>query len=173
MSPHAARASSLVLVGGFGAALLFRAGLPVWAAMLGWASYLDARDAPGALTTTVVGAAIGVVVAWAAEVAVFSIPVPPDSWLWIPRSAGAIALSLPLLVLASHLGLLARLSTALYGYAGIFAAVLMPLDALTSIQRLTGLHLYNPLFYLTISMAVGALAGSAAGRLERALGGSR
>lgn len=169
MSPHLARASSMMLVGGVGAALLFTVGLPVWPAMLGWASFLDAGDRSDALKTTVVGGTVGVCVAWAAEIAVFSIPVPPDGWLWIPRSAGAIALSLPLLVLASRVGLLARLSAALYGYAAIFAAVLMPLGELTSIQRLTGLHLYNPLFHLTISMAGGAVLGFLSNRLTDAL----
>lgn len=171
--PGVARATSMLLVSGVVAAVYFSQGLHVWAGLIAWASFLDAGGTGPALKRTIAGNSLGVCVGWVAEIVVFSIPVDPATWHWIPRSAGAIALSLPVLLLATRFALFSHLPALLYGFAAVFGAILIPYGDLTGPQRLAAVHLYNPLFLLVISMVGGAVAGLAAERLTPALQGSR
>lgn len=164
-----ARATSMLLISGVLAGLYFSQGLHIWAGLIAWASFLDAGGTGAALKRTIAGNSLGVCVGWVAEIGVFSVPVDPGTWHWIPRSAGAIAVSLPVLLLATRLALFSHLPALLYGFAAVFGAILIPYGDLTGPQRLAALHLYNPLFLLVVSMAGGALAGFAGERLAAAL----
>jgi hypothetical protein len=169
MSPRAAGAASIGLVGGCAALLYFAEGLPLWAGFIAWAAYVGMRGAPSPLKQTIAGAVFGIAVAWVAEVLAHLVPIPPDTWLWIPRGAVAVAATLPILALATQFELLENVFPALCGYAAVFEVLAVPAEHQTNLQRLTGLHLYNPIFLLTISMAGGAVCGFAAKRLGDAL----
>jgi len=158
----------MMLVAGLGTALYFSQGLAAWAGLIAWAAVIDAGGDGAAFRRTTAGVIAGVIVGWAAEVAVFAIQVDPATSQWIPRSAGVIALSLALMVVATRVKALS-LPSMLYGFAAVFAAVLMPNEQLTIAERLRGFHLYNPLFQLVISMVGGAALGLLTNRLADAL----
>lgn len=173
MPAPVARWVSMMVIGGIGAALFFSQGLHIWAGLIAWAALLDAGGDKAGLLGTIAGNTLGVAVGCAAEIAVFSIPVDPNGWHWIPRSAGAIALSLPVLVLSTRLSIFSHLPSLLYGFAAVFAAILIPYGQLSGLERLTGPHLSNPLIVLIISMAGGAMLGWLAERLAVTLSTSR
>lgn len=169
MSPQTARSTSIALVGGMGAALFFSQGLLVWAAFIAWAAMLEAGGDTAALRQTVAGTAFGACMAWVALAINFSMSVPAESWLWIPRESTAIALTLFLVVLATRFEPLSRLSTSLYGYAAMFGAMAVRVESVTSLERLSGFHLYNPLILVVLSMTGGAVFGLASNKLAGAL----
>ena len=149
--------------------LYLSSGLPLWAGLVGWAAYTGMQGAPAPLKQTIAATTAGIVVGWCAEVLAHLIPVPPDTWLWIPRAALAVAVTLPLLLLTVRWRLSDNIFPALSGYGAVFAALASPPVNQTNLQRLTGLHLSNPIVLMTISMALGVLSGWLEGRLEAAL----
>ena len=169
MSPRIARSVSIALLGGVVTVVLFGLGLLVWAGLIGWAAFIDAGDDAAALKKTVVATVFGASLAWGALVATRLIPVPPDNWLWMLRAGVAVAITLWILVVATQVPLLSRVSTSLYGYAAMFGAFAMEIEEMTGLERLTSLHLYNPFFTVVFSIVIGAVFGLLSGKLTGAL----
>ena len=89
------------------------------------------------------------------------IPVPADGWLWVPRLAVAVAISLYVLEWGTQFEALSRRAAAYLGYAGVFGATALALASLTGISQFIDPHLSNPLIGTVIAFTGGALAGSA------------
>ena len=169
MSPLTARSVSMALVGGVAAVLLYSQGFLVWPALIAWAAFLDAGGDVSAVKRTIIGNVFGACLAWVTLLVALNVTFPSDSQMWIPRTAIAIAISLLLLVLATRIEALSRLSTSLYGYAALFGAYIIAVEGRTALEGLTSQHLNNPLILVVVSMVVGAVGGLASNRLAEAM----
>jgi hypothetical protein len=170
MSPMTARAVSMALLGGVVAVLFQTQGLLSWAGFIAWGGFLAAGGDTTALKKTIVGNIFGAFLAWSALMMMFQVYVAPDSWLWMPRAGIAMAVTLLVLSLAAKVELLSHIPAGLIGYAAVFGAFSIPLRPdLTGLERLTGLHLYNPFIQVPISMVAGAVVGLIAVKLAGAL----
>jgi len=169
MSSQSARSVSLALVGGVAAMLFFSQGLFVWAGLVGWAAFLDAGGDTPALMKTIAGTMFGAVMGWVALRGMFLIDVPPEGWLWIPRAAIMVVITLFLLSMATRIEMFSRLSTNLFGYASMFAASGMTLQSMALADRLSSFHFANPFVLLVLSMAGGSIFGLASNKLTEAL----
>jgi hypothetical protein len=170
MKPMTARALSMALVGGVAAVLFLSQGLLLWAGFIAWGVFLAAGGDTAALTKTIAGNLFGALLAWAALLIMHQFPVAPDSWLWIPRAAIVVAVTLLALSPATKVAPLSNLPAGLIGYAAVFGAFSIPVQDLTTLDRLTALHLYNPFILVALSMVVGAVVGWIAVRLAAAVG---
>lgn len=170
MSPTVARGVSMALLGGVAAALLSWLGLLYWAAILAWGCFLTAGGDSTALQRTVAGNVVGAFLGWSALMIMFLIHVSADSWLWIPRVGGAVAVTLLILGLVSKVGLLSNVPAGLAGYAAVISAVFyVRIPDLPILGRMTGLHMYNPFIAVALSMVAGAVVGLLAVKLAGAL----
>jgi len=169
MSPMTARAVSIALLGGIVATLFPTQGLLNWAGLIAWGGFLAAGGDNAALMKTIAGNIFGAFLAWAALMIMHVIYVAPDSWLWMPREAVAVAVTLLALALAAKVELLSHLLAGLTGYAAVFGAFSIPIMDLGGLTRLTGLHMYNPLIQVPMSMVVGAVVGLISVKLAGAL----
>lgn len=169
MSPLTARSVSMALVGGVAAVLLYSQGFLVWPALIAWAAFIDAGGDSAALKRTIIGNAFGAGLAWITLVISLSIAVADEGRMWIPRTGITIAISLFILVLASRVSALSRVSLSIYGYAAVFGAYILAIEGRTALQGLTGAHLNNPLVLVVISMVAGAVCGVASNRLATAM----
>jgi len=169
MPPLTARAVSMALLGGVAIVLFLSQGFLMWAGFIGWAAFIEAGGDGAAFKKSVSGNIFGALVAWAALLAAVSVSVPVGGWLWMPRTGLAVAISLFVLVYASRLELLSRVSASLLGYAAVFGAATLAVAEVTGPERLTGLHAYNPLLVAVISMVGGAVFGLASGKLAEAM----
>ena len=79
----------------------FGQGLFFWAGIVGWAVLAEAGGDPAAMKKTLGGTIFGACLAWVALVVSLLIPVPPEGWMWVPRLAVTVALSLYLLEMAA------------------------------------------------------------------------
>jgi hypothetical protein len=171
MSPTTARAVSMALLGGLAAALLPTIGLFGWAGFIAWGGFLAAGGDNAALKKTIAGNIFGAFLAWVALVGTRLIEVDPGSWLWVPRAGIAVAVTLLVLCLAARVELLSHIPTGLMGYAAVFAAFSIPIVSVNvqGLDRLTGLHMYNPFIQVALSMVTGAVVGLISVKLAGAL----
>jgi hypothetical protein len=168
MSTSTARAVSLGVLGSLMALLFLTQGLLSWAAFLGWAGFLAAGGDSGALRKSIAGNVLGALLGWTALLLMTVIVVDAESYLWIPRAVIAMAVTLFILGLATKADLFSNLTSGLLGYAAVIGALAVPMLELKGWARLTGLHLYNPLIQVVLSMIGGAVFGLIAGKLEAA-----
>ena len=166
MSAPTARALSMALVGGVTAILLFTQGLLVWAGFLAWGAFIAAGGDGAALKQTITGNLVGAALGWLALLLMIFIVMPADSWLWMPRTGAAIAVTLFILCMIPGGS---SLPTKLYGYAAVLGASVRVVVDVTSGQRILGLHQYNPFLEVAISMVAGAVAGFLANKLAGSL----
>jgi hypothetical protein len=169
MTRSTARALSTALIGGIATALLLSQGLLLWAALIAWAAFLEAGGDGAAMKKTIVGTLFGAVLGWVALLLMLYVVIPEGTWLWMPRTGFAVAVTLLVLVLATRFEAFASLSLSLYGYAAVLATSAMVIEGLTGPQRLTGLHLYNPLLLTILSMIAGSVLGLISVKLAEAM----
>jgi hypothetical protein len=169
MSRATARAVSMAVLGSLMALLFLTQGLLSWAGFLGWAGYLAAGGDAAALKKGVAGNILGAFLAWAALMLMTVIVVDSTTYLWMPRAVFAMAATLLLLGLAAKVDLFSNLTAGLLGYAAVIGALAAPVLELKGWDRLTGVHLYNPLIQVVISMVGGAIFALIAGKLEGSL----
>jgi len=146
---------------------MYTIGLHPWAGWLAWAAFIMAGEDAAAFKRTVAGTTLGACLGWVAIMTAVSIPLPhdPGDWLWIPRQAVKVTLTLFLAVQATRWKLFAHLPITLLGYAVLFAAdATIELD-LPVVHLLTAPKLYNPFINGVLSMCAGVLFGVAAKRL--------
>lgn len=156
-----ARGVSLALVGGVSTILLYSVGLHPWAALVSWAAFILAGEDRAAVEQTIASTTLGAGLGWLAIMAAVSIPIPAEhaDWLWIPRQALKVTITLFLAVLATRFRLFALLPITLLGYAVLFAAdATIELD-LPVVHLLTAPKLYNPFINGVFSMSAGVLFG--------------
>jgi hypothetical protein len=159
----------MALFGGI-ALILFRTqGLLLWAGFVAWAAFLDAGGDGAALKKTIVGNIFGAFMAWVALLLVLYVVVPAGSWLWMPRTALAVAVTLLVLGLAARSELLSHVPSSLYGYAAVFGSWAVVVPDSPGPERLTDLHLYNPIIVVVISMVIGAVFGLLSNKLADSL----
>ena len=165
-----ARALTMGLVGGFMAILFYTQGLPVWAAFIAWACFVEAGGDSAALKKAIAGNAYGALLGWGALLVVRFVEVPADTWLWMPRTGLALVVALAVLGLTANMKGIGSIPAALYGFAAVLGVNMAATDVVwTSGQRLVGLRLYNPLFATVLSMVGGALSGFLASKLAERL----
>lgn len=170
MSPRNARALSTAVVGGVGALVFFRFGLYFWVGLLAWAVAAEAGEDSTATKKTIGGAVFGALLAWAALVVSLLIPVPPDGWLWVPRLAAALALSLYLLEMGTAIDLFSKRLACLAGYASVLGAAAITATAEGSaLVRYTSVRHANPLVSTVIALVGGVLLARVAKSMEKAL----
>jgi hypothetical protein len=169
MTPLTARSTSIALVGGVAAMLFWTVGLLFWAGVIAWAACMEAGGDSDAVRKTIAGNTFGAVMGWIALTVALLIPVSPEGWVWVPRSAIPVAITLFFIVMATRVPLLSRLNASLYGYGAVFGAFLVIAAETTSLDRLTSVHLYNPVLAVVISMVGGAVCAPVATRLTAAL----
>lgn len=157
MSPLNARAVSMALLGGIAAALFYAVGLLDWTAFMAWGIFLAAGGDTPALKKVIPAMIFGVFLAWAAMMFRDQIDVAPGSWLWMPRAGVAAGVTLLVMGLAAKVDMLSYLPAALAGFGAVFGAIMVRIMELDLGQRLTGMHLYNPFFQVSISMVGGVL----------------
>ena len=149
--------------------VFFRVGLFFWVGIVGWAVLAEAGEDPSAMKKTLGGTVFGAVLAWVALLVSLFIPVPPDGWMWVPRLAAMVALSLYLLEVASSVDLFSARLARLAGYASMFGVAAVTAAEADATGRYTGAHLSNPLIATVIALVLGAVAGQAAKSLTGAL----
>ena len=169
MSPRNARAVSTAVVGGLAALVFFRLGLFFWTGVVGWAVLAEMGDDPAAMRKALGGSLFGAVIAWVAVVVSLLIPVPPEGWMWVPRLAVMVALSLYVLEMASGIDFFSGRLARLAGYASLFGVAAVTAAEAAAFQRFTGPHLSNPLISTVIALILGILAGQVAKSMEKAL----
>lgn len=147
----------MALLGGIAAALFFAVGLLDWTAFMAWGIFLAAGGDTAALKKVIPAMIFGVFLAWAAMMFRDQIDVAPGSWLWMPRAGVAAGVTLLVMGLAAKIEMLSYLPAALAGFAAVFGAIMVRIMELDLGQRLTGVHLYNPFFQVSISMVGGVL----------------
>ena len=161
MSPRNARSLGSAIVGGVTALVFFRLGLLFWVGIVGWVAFAEAEGDSSPLMRVICSGVFGAVVGWGGIVTSLLIPVPADGWLWVPRLAVAVAISLYVLEWGTQFDALSRRTAAYLGYAGVFGATALALASLTGISQFIDPHLSNPLIGTVIAFTGGALAGSA------------
>lgn len=166
MSPRNARALSTAVVGGVAALLFFRLGLLFWVGILGWVARGDSEHTPGVVTRAMAGGAFGAFVGWLGIVISLLIPVPPEGWLWVPRLAAAVALSLYALEWGMRFDALSSRSACLLGYGAVFGATALLLANLNGLGHFVQPRLSNPLVGTIVAFIGGVLAGQAGAALQ-------
>ncbi len=169
MSPLVALAVSIALLGGVASVLFLTQGLLVWAGIISLACVLDAGGDAPALKRTLAGTTFGAVLGWVAMMLLVQVSIPEGSWLWMPRYAIVMGITLLALGLAAKFELLSRISFSLVGCAVVLAAIAVPDVRFPGVERLTGFRMYNPLVLVVMSMVAGALLGVAAKKLAGVL----
>lgn len=169
MSPLTAQAVSMALVGGVAVPLVFAGGLLDWAALVAWGVFVAAGADMAALRKTIPDFVFGALLAWVAMMLRNQVDVAPGSMLWMPRAGIAAALTLLVLGLAAKVELISYVPATLAGFGAIFGALSVRLMNLELGERLTGMHLYNPLIQVSLSMAAGAVAGLLSTKLADSL----
>jgi hypothetical protein len=159
----------MAVLGGFAVVLFATQGLLGWAGFIAWGGFLAAGGDTAACKKTVAGNIFGAILAWVALMIAQQIYVAPESWLWMPRLAFAVAVTLLILCLAAKVELLSHLPSGLLGYAAVFGAFSAPIMNLNGMQRLSGLHMYNPFIQVSLSMVAGAVVGLISAKLADAL----
>lgn len=170
MSPRSARAVSTAVVGGLAAMVFFRIGLFFWVGIVGWAVLAEAGDDPAAMKKTLGGTLFGAALAWVALLISLFIPVPPDGWMWVPRLAAMVALSMYLLEMGAGVDLFSGRLARMAGYASLFGAAAITVAGDDAAGQYTAAHLSNPLIATVVALVLGAVAGVAAKSMEKALG---
>lgn len=160
---------STAVVGGLAALLFFRVGLFFWTGIVGWAVLDESGDDPAATKKTLGGTLFGAMVAWVALVVSLLIPVPPEGWMWVPRLAVMVALSLYVLEMASSVDLFSGRLARLAGYASLFGAAALTAAEAAAFEQYTGAHLSNPFIATVIALVGGVLAGHVAKSMTGAL----
>ena len=94
MSPLTARSTSIALVGGVAAMLYLTLGLLFWAGIIAWAACMEAGGDSDAVRKTIAGNAFGAVMGWIALTVALLVPVSPEGWVWVPRAAIPVAITL-------------------------------------------------------------------------------
>ncbi len=169
MSKATARAVSTGVLGGVMIVLFVTQGLLFWAGLIAWAGLVAAGGDTTALKKGIGGYVLGAALAWVALLTTHLIVVESDSWLWMPRIGAAVAVTLFVLVLASKIDIFSSIPAGLMAYGALIGAYSIPIMQLDGWARLTGLHLYNPIIQVVLSMVLGGVFGLLATRFEAGL----
>jgi hypothetical protein len=121
----------------------------IWAAFIAWACFFQSGGDAKAFRTTIVSNVFGVVVAWITALAVASFPGVP-AW-----SAGIVAISVAIYILAAHVPAFSSIPGVTYGYASTFAFLTLSPTAFTPSAMLSATG-QNALIIVPFSMIVGA-----------------
>jgi hypothetical protein len=167
LSPSLAGPLSAAIVAGVTVAIFSQlAGLWVWAAFIGWASYDQSGEDRRALLTSSTCLVFGVVMAWLVALTVASGGLPGGSVL---VSASAAALASFLIVWVARYRMLSDVPATFYGFASAFAFLLLSPGAFAR-TPLTSVGLQNVLVCVPISLLIGSGLGVLQVRLSQALG---
>jgi hypothetical protein len=151
---------STALVGGVMAAVSTWAflqfpGLLIWAAFIGWASFIHSGGAAEVLAKVICALTMGVVIAWVVGVLVLLNPLG----LPIPLIAGMlVGLATVCIVLMSTTKLLSIAPAVFYGFAASFAFLTLKPDTF-SLTAMTSFSLENVVPVVGLSLISGALFG--------------
>jgi len=170
MSALTALALVLAVVGGFFTWLfLFLAPttLLIWAFFIGMACFFHAGGDENALRNTIVGNALGCVLAWITAIVILAVPLA--STLTLPVWAGlAVGVAIVVIVLAANIKAFAVIPATVYGFASTFAFLLQTPDKL-SLANLQSASLNNALIIVLLSLIAGAVLGFASGKVAAML----
>ena len=164
-----ARALSMALVGGIATVLFYSEGFLLWAGLVGWAAFLSAGGDGAAFKKSVIGTSFGALLGWVTLLLMLYVTIPDGSWLWMPRTGLAVAVSLLILGLAGSSKALSDIPLALYGYATLIGGSTIVVEEVTRGEKLLALHQYNPLILVVLSMFGGAVFGLASKKLADTL----
>ncbi len=169
MSPRTARSVSTALVGGVAALVFFRTGLYFWVALTAWAALTDAPAGADSFKHTLSSLLFGAVMGWVAVVASLLVPVPAAGWLWVPRAAAAILITLYFLDAAARVELFSRRSASLLGYASVLGATYLAVSDVAGMGRFLGARLSNPLVSVIVALLGGAVVSWIADGVTKSL----
>jgi len=168
MSQLVALSVSIGILGAVATWLYLTVGLLIWAGFIAWACYFHSGADAAALKNTIICNAFGAFLAWVAAVVILSLPMADT--LGLPLWAAiVVGLTVLLLCLASQIKAFALIPASVYGYASIFAYLLQTPETMAK-EKLMSAGLANALILVIISMALGALFGSASGKMAAAIG---
>ncbi len=167
LSPSMAGPLSAAIVAGATVAIFSQlAGLWVWAAFIGWASYDQSGEDRRALLISSTCMVFGVVMAWLVALTVAAGELPGGSVL---VSSVAAALASFLIVWVARYRTLSDVPATFYGFASAFAFLLLSPGAFAMLP-LTSVGLQNVLLCVPISLLIGSGLGVVQLRLSEALG---
>lgn len=130
----------------------------IWAAFAAWACFYHCGGDAAALRTTVVSNAFGVLVAWAAGLALAIVaPVPV-------LGAAIVAASIVIYILSAHIPAFSSIPAVTYGYACTFSFLTQNSDAFTPAVMLSASG-RNALLIVPFSMVIGACFGFASAKI--------
>ena len=164
MKPLIALSLSLGVLAAIATWVSLTFGLLVWAVFLAWASFFHCGGDVKALQSSTINNVFGAVCGWVAALLILLVPTPG----LVLRAAIMVGITVIVLVLAAHLKLLSAIPSGFYGYAAIFAFLLMTKDALT-VSALTKPNFQNGLIAVAVSMIIGNVFGFASAKLSAAL----
>jgi hypothetical protein len=164
-----ARALSMALVGGIATVLFYSGGFLLWAGLVGWAAFLTAGGDGAAFKKSVISTTFGAALAWLTLLIMIYVTIPEGSWLWMPRTGIAMAVSLLILGMAGRSKALSDIPLALYGYAALIGGSTIVVEEVTRAQKFLALHQYNPLILVVLSMFGGAVCGLVSNKLADSL----
>lgn len=164
MKPLIALSLSLGLLAAVATWVSLTAGLLVWAVFLAWASFFHCGGDMNALKSSLINNLFGLICGWVAALLIVVVPAPG----LVLRAAIFVGLTVVVLVLAAHLKVLSAIPSGFYGYAAIFAYLLMTKDAL-SVSALTKLNMQNGLIAVGLSLIVGNLFGIVSAKFSAVL----
>jgi hypothetical protein len=168
MSSLTALALVLAVVGGFFTWLfLATPSLLIWAFFIGMACFFHAGGDENALRNTIVGNALGCVLAWITATVILAVPLA--STLTLPVWAGlAVGVAIVVIVLAANIKAFAVIPATVYGFASTFAFLLQTPDKL-SLANLQSASLNNALIIVLLSLIAGAVLGFVSGKVAAML----
>jgi hypothetical protein len=163
MSPRVALPVSIGLMGAIDTILFARFGLPFWAGFVALAAVLQAGGDMSALKQTMIGNAFGCVCASVAALIWLSLPMSGDAsrFVWGGVIIGAVMI---IMCLVTNQKIFSGAALSLYGY-GITWAFLVLTPGAEQVDSFTGLHRYNALLAVVVTMWAGAILGLAAVKL--------
>lgn len=137
------------------------AGLQIWAAFIGWASFFGTGGNEKALKDSIIANVWGSLWATIALVLITKISLgalPVTAAVWV-------GITVLIMILGAHLPLFGAIPAQVYGYASTAGYALLA----TKLDTLTAVDLTNPFINISLSMIIGAVFGIVSGKIAGAL----
>lgn len=164
MKPLIALGISIGVLAGVATWLSLSFSLQVWALFIAWASFFHCGGTVDALKNSVINNIFGAIVGWIGALLILEVPV----LTLIPRASIVVAITVIALVFAAHIKALSAIPAGFYGYASVFAYVLLAKDALTP-QALLAVNMQNGLVAVIVAMVLGNVFGFVSAKFSAAM----
>ena len=164
MKPLIALGISIGVLAGVATWLSLTFSLQVWALFIAWACFFHCGGDLSALKKSIINNVFGAIIGWIGALLIVEVPV----LTLVPRASIIVAVTVIVLVFAAHIEALSVIPGGFYGYASVFAYLLLKADALTPAALLTP-NMNNGLIAVVVAMISGNVFGIASARLSAAL----